>query len=217
MSNYSELDDSKKILLSTIYTAWFLSLLRVFYIHVISVVSNKSLGEVFSTRMYCEGKFYEVASKIINEYLKIISIFFNEKITPVITEGAIGIILAIIVVILGLILFFSGYWIIATICTGIIALIFYIATNAIGVSFIGLNLIIDRLVYSYMDIRIFSFVVIIFISMFISILRVWKLKSLVFTTIIAMIIIFCISNYTSFIKSSYNENIVQYNLTNIYN
>ena len=44
MSNYNELDDSRKIVLSTVYTAWFLSLLRVFYIHVISVVSNKSLG-----------------------------------------------------------------------------------------------------------------------------------------------------------------------------
>lgn len=217
MSNYNELDDSKKILLSTIYTACFLALLRGFYIHVISVVSSKSLGEIFSSRMYCDGDFYKVATEIMSEYLDVMNVFLNEKIYPYITEGAIGTILIIMLVILGLILFFSGYWIVAAVFLGIIALVGYISTYIIGASFIGLNLIIDRLVYSYMDIRIFSFVVIIFISMLFSIIRIWKVKSLLFTTIIAMIIIFCISNYTSFIKSSYDENIVQYNLTNICN
>ena len=217
MSNYNEVNNSRKIVLSTIYTACFLSLLRIFYIHVISVVSNRSLSEIFSTRMYCEGDFYKVATKITGEYLDLVDIFFDEKIIPFITEGVIGIILGVIIVILGLILLFSGYWIVVAVLAVIIGVVGYMAINAIGSSFIGLNLIIDRLVYSYMDIRIFSFVAIIFISMLFSIIRIWKVKSLLFTTIIAMIIIFCISNYTSFIKSSYDENIVQYNLTNICN
>ena len=217
MSNYNELDDSRKIVLSTVYTAWFLSLLRVFYIHVISVVSNKSLGEVFSTRMYCEGEFSKVALKITIDYLEFIRVFLSEQVYPIISQGVIGVIFGIVMVILALILWWSGLWIAAIFIAILIAILGSIIFSSTVISFIGLNLIIDKMVYVYMDIRIFSFVVIIFISMFISILRVRKLKSLVFTTIIAMIIIFCISNYTSFIKSSYNENIVQYNLTNIYN
>lgn len=217
MNNYKQFDNSKSLILSTIHTAWILSLLRLFYIHVISVVSNKRLGEVFSSRMYCEGKFYEVALKIIYKYLEVINIFIYEKIIPIITEGAIGAILALIIIIIGLGLFFSEYWIIAGILSGVIALVCFLSINAIWIFTVGLNLIIDKVVYFYMDIRIYSFVFIIFVSMFISILRIWKLNSLVVTTIIAMVIVFCISNYDPFIKSGYSESITQYNLTNICN